>query len=48
MVMTYPYRVKYDGKYYAPGDPVEVVEVTGSEEKKPENQEDTTRRTPKK
>lgn len=43
MTVTYEYRVKYDGKYYAPGEPVEVKEA----EPKQENNAEATRRTQK-
>lgn len=43
MTVTYEYRVKYNGKYYAPGEPVEVKEETP----KPDNNAEATRRTQK-
>lgn len=45
MVVTYPYRVKYNGKYYAPGAPVDVKESDQQNSKEPEK---APRRTEKK
>lgn len=48
--VTFPFRVKYNGKYYAPGDVVKVddiddaisngAEVFGSDEKDSESKKD--------
>lgn len=28
-IVTYPFRVKHNGKYYAPGEPITVDDATG-------------------